>query len=175
MDEGSLQVPKKQMPVTLWVHPEGRVLGALFLRLPEAEGDRGEEPADVLNECADFVVVKLDNPDALCFYNKRSIVRVEYFDGTCRQTEGRPAGCRVNLMDGSTMDGEIIKSLPRERSRLYDYMNDDSEHFLKLCLSDGTVVLLNKNYVVSILPLERDETVTEPPEPAPGGSLELAA
>ncbi len=178
MDEnGSLQVPKKQMPVTLWVHPEGQVLGAIFLHLPHPDQAAGEQPWDVLNEAADFIVVKRDSPEELCFYNKRSIVRVEFWGGGDESAGGRPLACRINLMDGSVLDGQIVKALPQGRSRLYDYMNDPAERFLKLCLPGGGVVLLNKNYVVSILPLQPEALAAQPGEAGPGqsGSLELAA
>jgi len=42
MDNSSLKIPKKPMPVTLWVHPEGRVVGSIFLHLPGPDASGAE-------------------------------------------------------------------------------------------------------------------------------------
>ena len=81
MDDSALKIPKKLMPVTLWVHPDGLVIGSMFLHLPGPDAPNGEQPADVLNESADFLAIKRDDPEDLRFYNKSAIVRVEYWDG----------------------------------------------------------------------------------------------
>ena len=80
-----LKIPKKLKLVTLWVHPEGRVVGSLFLRPQSANRAGEEEPLEVLNTADPFLVLKRDQPDELRFYNKSSVVRVEYDDdGPCR-------------------------------------------------------------------------------------------
>ena len=151
MDDGALKVPKKQVPVTLWVHPEGRVVGSIFVHLPSPDSSHSEQPWDVINEAGDFVAIKLDGPDEMRFYNKSSIVRVEYRDGASSLlAEGRPLPCTITMMDGSLIDGDICKATPVERSRLYDYMNDTCERFLKLRAHDVDVMLVNKSYVVYI-------------------------
>ncbi len=58
------------------------------------------------------------------------------------------------MMDGSMIEGEICKATPVERSRLYDYMNDTSERFLKLRHDATEVLLINKSYVVYISSVE---------------------
>jgi hypothetical protein len=151
MDDGALKVPKKQVPVTLWVHPEGRVVGSMFVHFPGSDSSDGEQPWDVINEAGDFVAIKLDEPEEMRFYNKSSVVRVEYRDGaTLLLAEGRPLPCMITMMDGSLIEGDICKATPVERSRLYDYMNDTSERFLNLRSHDVEVMLVNKSYVVYI-------------------------
>ena len=155
MDDGSLVIPKKQVPVTLWVHPEGRVQGSMFVHLAGPESIREEQPSDVLNEAADFVVIEREDPDEIRFYNKSSIVRLHYEDLVLTPAdEGRPQPCRVTMMDGSLIDANICKVTPEERARLYDYMNDTSERFLKLRPGGTEVILINKSYVVYISTLE---------------------
>ena len=39
MQPESLKVPKRLKQVRLWVHPEGGVVGNLFLRIPSAEDE----------------------------------------------------------------------------------------------------------------------------------------
>jgi hypothetical protein len=159
MSADSLKVPKQQMPVNLWVHPEGRVLGCMFLTFPNPELGDAERPADVINSTVDFLVFKLDGTGEIRFYNKSSIVRVEYWDGQSSLDQGaRPQPCRITLMDGALFDGEICKALPEENSRLYDYMNDTQERFLTLRLAGGDVALINKSYIVCISSLESFHT-----------------
>ena len=151
MDDGALKVPKQQVPVTLWVHPEGRVIGSMFVHLPNPDSTHNEQPWDVINEAADFVALKLDDPDEIRFYNKSAIVRVEYEDAASSLlAEGRPLPCMITMMDSSLITGEICKATPVERSRLYDYMNDTGERFLKLRSDNVDVLLINKSYVVCI-------------------------
>jgi hypothetical protein len=151
VEKNSLKILKRQMPVTLWVHPEGRVVGSMFLTFPSPQAAAGEKPADVINRAVDFLVFKLEDSDQIRFYNKSSIVRVEYWDGTCSEdNSGRPQSCRITMMDGALFEGEISKQQPEEHSRLYDYMNDTRERFLRLRLGDGIVALINKSYIVSI-------------------------
>lgn len=151
MEKNSLKILKRQMPVTLWVHPEGRVVGKMFLTFPSPNSGGGEQPADVINRAVDFLVFKLEETDEIRFYNKSSIVRVEYWDGSALPGEmGRPQPCRITMMDGALFDGEICKQLPEEHSRLYDYMNDTRERFLTLRVGGGNIALINKSYVVFI-------------------------
>ena len=155
MSDGSLVIPKKQVSVTLWVHPEGRVQGSMFVHLPGSDSAREEQPSDVINETVDFVVIQREDPDELRFYNKSSIVRVHYQEQVSSMPdEGQPRPCRITMMDGSLIEAEICKATPEERSRLYDYMNDTSERFLKVRGGGSEVLLINKSYVVYISDVE---------------------
>ena len=155
MDKSSLKILKRQMPVTLWVHPEGRVVGSMFLTFPSPQSAGGEKPVDVINRAVDFLVFKLEDTDEIRFYNKSSIVRVEYWDGSnSEDNSGRLQPCRITMMDGALFEGEISKQQPEEHSRLYDYMNDTRERFLRLRLGDGIIALINKSYIVSISSIE---------------------
>ena len=174
MDNNSLKIPKKPMPVTLWVHPEGRVVGSIFLHLPGADAN-SEQPLDVMNEKTDFLAIQRDPPEDVLFYNKASIVRLDYWDaGEALCGDGQPLPCRIMMMDGSVIDGALSKAAPIERSRLYDCMNDTTERFLKLRTGANEIVLVNKSYVVSISPAAAP---SQPAEIEPGGheALELAA
>jgi hypothetical protein len=169
VEKSGLKILKRQMPVTLWVHPEGRVVGSMFLTFPSSDSDGGERPADVINRDVDFLVFKLEDTEEIRFYNKGSIIRVEYWDGGPEEQSGRPQPCRITMMDGALFDGEIRKQLPEEHSRLYDYMNDTRERFLNLHLGAGNVALINKSYIVSISSIEL--TSAAPVDPEHGGSV----
>ena len=166
MNDNFLRIQKIQMPVTVWVHPEGIVAGVIFLLPPVPDSPSGEQPWDVLNDPANFLVIKRDDSEGVRFYNKNAIVRLEY-EGAMRAPaeSGGPPACRLTMMDGSLIEGECSAVLPVERSRLYDFMNDTTERFLKLYVDGGKMTLINKSYVVSISPLDQ-----QAPAVPPGGS-----
>ncbi len=143
-----LKVPKKLKPVTLWVHPEGRVRGSLYLREQSPDHAGPEHPLEVLNQCTPFVVIKREEPDELRFYNMRSIIRVEY------ETEHKPSTdiprqhCQIQMMDGSFITGSIREQLPPARARVLDYLNRSDECFIKIHMDEGTIYLINKAYII---------------------------
>ena len=154
-----LRIPKKLKQVTLWVHPEGRLVGSLFLNLQSKNYTGGEEPLEVLNQTDPFLVCKRDDPAELRFYNKASIVRVEYQEETLPPSEGvEPLQCRLYMMDGAVIEGHIRRLLPPGRSRLYDYLNMDDEQFVKLYVGDGNICLVNKSYIVCATPLSASKS-----------------
>jgi hypothetical protein len=146
--ENPLKIPKVERPLRIWAHPDGLVLASIFLQMPDPNRPRCEDPWTVLNGAEDFLVVRRHDPEELRFYNKTSLIRVEYREDELYVSDtGKDLPCCVHMMDGSVVDGAMRKSLPPERSRLYDYMNTDNPRFLKLYVDEGTVCLLNKSYV----------------------------
>jgi len=154
--ENPLKIPKVEKSLSLWTHPDGLVLGSIYLHMPEPDRGTGEDPWSVMNGAEDFLVVRRHDPEELRFYNKASLIRVEYSEDELYVSDsGKDLPCRVHMMDGSVIDGAMRKSLPPERSRLYDYMNTDNPRFLKLYVNDQSVCLINKSYVGYIM--TRDE------------------
>ena len=153
MDNEILRVPKKLRPVTLWVHPEGRVVGAIYLRIQSPNHAGSEQPLEALNSCGNFLVFNREKPDELRFYNIKSVIRVEYetteedavADNDPHHTN--PMRCHLQLMDGSAIDGTIRESLPPNHARLLDYLNRAEETFIKIYMEDGLIYLINKSYV----------------------------
>jgi len=144
----SLKIPKTTRQVRLWVHPEGLVVGSLFVREQNLEQENPEEPQDVLNQESPFVVLLRQQPDELRFYNRNSIVRVMYPQSQGGSTAGMQVlPCQLTLMDGALLNGEIREALPPERARLFDYLNQDNCRFIKLYTDDGEICLVNKSYV----------------------------
>jgi hypothetical protein len=157
--ENPLKIPKLEKPLRLWTHPDGLVLGAIFLHMPEPGSAHPEDPWTVLNGVEDFLVIRRHEPEELRFYNKASLIRIEYDpDERYVSNTGKDLPCRVNMMDGSVIDGAMRKTLPPERSRLYDYMNTDNPRFLKLHVDDCMVCLINKSYIGFISPRDFSES-----------------
>lgn len=151
-----LIVPKRRRKVRLWIHPEGRVLGSLYVRA--ASDDEPEQRiVEALNEEHPFVVLMREEPDELRFYHQASILRVE------SESEPRPTGegmirhrCQLGMMDGSFVEGTLMRPSPPDRSRLFDFLNREKERFLEVFLDDGTTVVVNKSYVIYVRPTEDD-------------------
>lgn len=159
-------IPKQLRQVRLWIHPEGLVLGSLFLSYHTRNGSGLEGPLEVLNESTPFVVLQRHQPEELRFYHKRAIVRVEYQEEEEPPDEGpADAGltilhCQLAMMDGSYITGSVRHLLPPGRSRLYDYLNLTNERFARLYVEEG-ICLVNKAYIVCATPLPEQRRVVQ--------------
>ena len=144
-----LRIAKTLRQVNMWVHPEGLVKGAIFVTVGE-DNTTQEDPRYVLNADKPFLVLYRENPQEVRFYNRSAIVRVEFEDQKPKDNRATIIQCRINLMDGSIIDGEIIEVLPADHSRLYDYLNQAQERFIRLYTADTQVCMVNKNYIIQV-------------------------
>ena len=142
------KVPKLKKQVTLWVHPEGQVIGEIFLLEQSSLHAGSEQPIEALNHDAPFIVISMEAPSQLRFYNRNSVIRVEYLESEFTHSESKTRiDCQIQMMDGSLLDGQIIEILPQDRSRIFDYLNHSQDRFIKLYTSDEEVCLINKSYI----------------------------
>ncbi|MFW5452310.1 hypothetical protein [Thioalkalivibrio sulfidiphilus] len=157
MDSEALKIPKKLKHVRLWVHPEGPVVGAIFLHCQSDHHEGEERPEEAMNGPEPFFVFRGGSDDDLRFYNKHAVVRLEY---TPEPGQGVPEGSvalrtRLHLMDGSTLEGVIREMLVPEHARLFDYVNIFEDRFVRLFMDDdATITLVNKAYIVRVTPLD---------------------
>ncbi len=149
MGNKPLKIAKALRQVNMWVHPEGLVTGSIFVTIGEDDGSR-EDPSYVLNDTSPFLVLQREKPDELRFYNRASIVRVEYEGSKPDDSKYTTLPCIAHLMDGSVIDGEIIEVLPNDRSRLYDYLNQGQERFVRLHTTADQVCMINKSYIIQV-------------------------
>lgn len=158
MNNELLKVPKSLKEVTLWVHPEGRVIGSIFLRNHSVSHAGKELPLEVFNRPEPFIVFKKNQPDELRFYNRKSIIRVEYSGKDAQVTRAiRPLTCQFQLMDGSFINGTIEEPLHPYKARLLDYLNKPEDMFIKLHINNDTI-LVNKSYIIHVQVNTFDET-----------------
>ncbi|MFV2059822.1 MAG: hypothetical protein ACC653_04005 [Gammaproteobacteria bacterium] len=155
----SLIIPKLLQKVSLWVHPEGKVLGSLFIREQSYYHAGHESPLEILNSPQDFVVLKRDESEELRFYNKTSIIRIEYNSDISEIEEcNSRIKCQIHMMDGSLLEGTIKENLPQTHSRLFDYINDHSNQFVKIHMdkikNKEEIILINKSYIIRVTPIE---------------------
>ena len=150
MNNEHLIVPKSLKPVVFWVHPEGQVPGHLYLRKHSTQHAGEELPLEALNHTEPFIVFKRTNPDELRFYNRKSIIRVEYSGLDKQKTRAiRPLPCHLQMMDGSLISGTIEEPMHPNKARLLDYLNNPDDTFIKLHV-DGNTVLVNKSYIIHV-------------------------
>lgn len=149
MAEKPLKIAKALREVSMWVHPEGLVTGAIYVTVGEDNRSQ-EDPRYVLNTDKPFLVLKRKQTNDVRFYNRAAIVRVEYEDTGSIDKKATILPCRVSMMDGSVIDGRIIEVLPRDHARLYDYLNLTQERFLRLYTSDTTICMVNKSYIIQV-------------------------
>ena len=146
-----LIIDKLLRPITLWVHPEGRVTGSIFVT-PEQADQAAERPVDVLNNDSPFLVLQKHDPEEIRFYNRSAIVRAEYQRDKGDQTATTHTfNCCLTMMDGSELTGIVQECLPSDFPRLYDYLNQGQERFIKLHSDDGMTYLVNKSYVTQVV------------------------
>ncbi|MBA2490463.1 MAG: hypothetical protein H0V34_01745 [Gammaproteobacteria bacterium] len=150
MDKDALRIPTTMQRADLWVDPGQCVSGSIFLHLETRRHAGQERPEDVLNEPEPFLVFRTDPPNELRLYCKRRITLMQYLDEQpSNEMAGRTIlGCRLLLADGVMVAGSIREFLPPERPRLFDYLNNCSESFIRLHLEAGMVGLINKEHII---------------------------
>lgn len=144
-----LRIAKTLRQVDMWVHPEGLVKGSIYVTVGEDNATQ-EDPSYILNTDKPFLVLRRNNPDEVRFYNRSAVIRVEYEDTTTKDRRATIIPCRLHLMDGSIIDGEIIEVLPADHARLYDYLNQTQERFIRLYTATHQVCMVNKNYIIQV-------------------------
>lgn len=151
MANDSLKIPKIKRQVTMWVHPEGQVIGSLFLRTQSVNHAGVEEPIEVLNKDKAFIVLDREEPGQIRFYNRNAIIRVEYDeDSPPVGPEQKIISCQLTMMDGALFNGEIRETLAPDRARLFDYLNHEKARFIKLYTDTNQICLVNKSYIINV-------------------------
>lgn len=148
MSTDFFKVPKRELAVSLWVHPEGRVLGSIYIREQSLYHSGEETPAELFNQQEAFVVVHRQDLDEYRFYNKTSIVRLEYEDNGETMPGSETIDCQLHMMDGSLMSGSLSGVLSPDRRRLYDHLNTGDSTFIPLHGDNGVISLINKSYII---------------------------
>ena len=145
-----LKIPKIKRQVSMWVHPEGQVIGSLFLREQSVNHAGVEEPIEVLNKDKAFIVLDREESQVR-FYNRNAIIRVEYEETSPSPgPEQKIIPCQLTMMDGALFNGEIRETLAPDRARLFDYLNHEQARFIKLYTDTNQICLVNKSYIINV-------------------------
>jgi hypothetical protein len=134
----------------MWIHPEGQVIGSIYLRKQSIRHAGPEQPLEAFNHEEPFIVFMRDQPNEMRFYNRRAIIRVEFSGKDYQVTQAlSPIHCEIHLMDGSLITGKIEEPLHPIKARLLDYLNYSDGKFIKISSNENTV-LVNKAYIVRV-------------------------
>lgn len=147
MSNEFFKVPKNKRQAKLWVHPDGQVIGSIFVLAQSTLHAGEEEPVEALNGDSPFIVISLEDPEQLRFYNRNSVLRVEYTETTRMATSAAVIKCQIQMMDGAVITGKIQEALPEDQSRLFDYLNRAEDRFIKLYTDENEICLINKSYI----------------------------
>ena len=151
MANDSLKIPKIKRQVSMWVHPEGQVIGSLFLRAQSVNHAGVEEPIEVLNKDKAFIVLDREESQVR-FYNRNAIIRVEYEETSPSPgPEQKIIPCQLTMMDGALFNGVIRETLAPDRARLFDYLNHEQARFIKLYTDTNQIYLVNKSYIINVV------------------------
>lgn len=148
-------VPKRRIPVTLWLGDRQGVPCVMFLDLDAAE-HRHETMLEQLNQSARFLPVSIGPEGRIHLFNKDRVMRVTAGRGVI-QTDvfargfdpWREEEAEVDMADGVTLTGKVWMPLARATQRLSDFMNGQGAGFFVL-LTGTAVHLVNAAGVLEI-------------------------
>lgn len=140
-------IPKRRIPVTLWVQSREAVSAHLFL---DIEGGLPGPPSLLhkLNESTPFLAAAVGAEGRIHLFNKSLVLRVTPGRGVI-QTDvfargfdpWREEEATCLLTDGTELSGRVWMPLARESQRLSDYMNQVGDRFFVLLTTVGPHLL----------------------------------
>ncbi len=151
----AFRVPRREQQVRV-ILDDGRALEAdMFAAVVGPDGRPGRI-LDRLNDAAeDFVPVRTGEERLLL--NKSGMVSIQ-IEGSAEdvigaeRAAGRELPVRIGLAGGSGLVGWLLVAMPRERSRVVDYLNAAPQFFP--LIGEGQVTLVQKRFVVSVRELD---------------------
>jgi len=150
--DDTLKIEKRRQSVTLVMRDGQPYDGDIFLHFSRNEYGLPQTPLDLLNSKPPFVVLQLDS-DGVQFYNKHMISHLTYQENQSGD-EPLPANLvenvEVQIDNGEVLSGEVTALLPPENMRLYDYLNQLEEVFLRLKNAAGKITLINKACIIRV-------------------------
>ena len=130
---------------------DGMKLDVNFFLSPYAEGHSGKELIlDILNSDSTFLPVEDISTGEIFFLNKGRVMSLEIperdlADETLLSPEKH---VQVELTNNETLNMSLFMEMPKERSRVSDYLNF-SPGFIYLCGKERDIIL-NKAFVFSV-------------------------
>ncbi len=173
-------VPKRRVPVVVWLDGRRMWRGHLFLD-QRSGSQRTQTLLEKLNESQPFIPLAVAEGDAIELIHKPFVLRVtpgagaehgEVFSRDARLM--RQEGVELAFRDGSTLVGTIWMSLSHESQRVSDYLNDQAGRFFPL-LAGSTVHLINAAAVLRVRVLQPAPTVPFAPQISETGQRTMDA
>ena len=146
----AIEMSKKKAEV---LFSDGSRLPGHFFVLLDTQGRLGAECLlDLLLDERSFLPFEKDEGQILLI-QKGSVVMVisegrEYLEGIPYQ---KKMGARISLLSGQSLEAKVYNDLPRNRSRLSDFLNHSSKFF---CVEvEGKEYLVNRRFIKSVEPM----------------------
>lgn len=136
-------IPKRRIPVTLWVRGRDAVAAHLFL---DIEGERRGQSTllSKVNESAPFLVAAVGPEGRIHLFHKSLVVRVTPGRGVIQSDvfargfdPWREEEATCALVDGSELSGRIWMPLARASQRVSDYLNQIGSGFFVFLTAVG--------------------------------------
>ncbi len=147
----SLKLNKAKLLVTLLFADNSVLMGNVFLDTRSRLHEGREFIKDVLESDEPFFPLEESREKTILFIKKSSIVKVTLH---AREILDEPAFSQkksvtiITLFGGESISGKLSVSLPRESSRVSDFINQPAK-FVYI-LKEKNDVLVNLNYVKTI-------------------------
>lgn len=156
----SYRIPK--IPVRVEIHMGGRGIRPVEVYVAEhlARGYRRQHVADLLAGPEGFLPARDIDGDRYALFNKAVArwIRIPLSGGSLPVEESSVAltdelfeqqhPIAIELDDGETLAGDLLYSLPIDRARPVDYLNQ-TERFCRLWTTDH-LYLINKRFIVRV-------------------------
>jgi hypothetical protein len=172
-------VPKRRVPVVVWMDSRRMWRGHLFLD-QRAGGEHCQTVLEKLNENVPFIPLAVAEGDAIELIHKPFVLRItpgasaertELFQRDVRLS--RQEAVEVVFRDGSTLMGTIWMALSHESQRVSDFLNDQAGRFFPL-LAGTTTHLVNAASVMRVRVLQPSPAVPLAPQREPLNPLDGA-
>lgn len=144
------RIEKIRRPVTIALVGGTTLSGDVFLQ-PSARYRPGpQDPAELFNEDDQFVPLATASEE-LVLVAKEQITTVQFAESAVETLPDGVAGVAVDVVfaDGAVASGELRMETRASRSRLLDFLNEDSQRFLTL-RSSSSVCLVNRRQVAQV-------------------------
>ena len=150
------RIEKYRTPLVIWTVDGERVAGEVFLQPSQNARAGPETVGDLLNAVEPFFPMRCDN-GAIRFVSKQRVAEAlvaSETDGEERSRAGaRSAVVEVVLATREPFVGCIYYEVPSARPRLLDFLNRQSQQFLRVHTDDG-LRLVNRDLISGIRPLD---------------------
>jgi hypothetical protein len=152
----SLRVPQREVRAEIRLHGGQTRSGLLFVPAQGPDGSPGRL-TDRLNDADEaFLALRDEATGVLVSKHRivhvelpRSEVAVEVVDAVTQ------VAARVQLADGSALDGVLPYAMPPDRARLLDYLNT-APGFLQLVAGEK-LVLVNRDFITTVTRADDDD------------------
>jgi hypothetical protein len=146
------RIEKLRRPVTIVLAGGATLAGDVFLQ-PSARYRAGpQDPSELFNEDDQFIPLA-GGGDELVLVAKDQIRTVQFGVDAADTSPQGVAGVTVDVVfaDGSACSGDLRMETRASRSRLLDFLNEDTQQFLTLW-SSSSVYLVNRRQVAQVRP-----------------------